>query len=45
MRDKLIPVAALFETWVCGPSNAGILGSNPAGVSVVYGHVEGSGSG
>ena len=28
---KLIPVAALFEAWVCGPSLAGIVGSIPMG--------------
>ena len=26
-----IPVAAGFKAWVCGPSLAGIMGSNPAG--------------
>jgi hypothetical protein len=28
---KLIPVAARSQTWVCGRSLAGIVGSNPAG--------------
>jgi hypothetical protein len=46
----LIPAAALSKSWLCGPSLAGIEGSNPAGVSmslvnVVCFHVEVSGTG
>ena len=45
-----VPVAARSKAWVCGPSLAGIVGSNPAGawmfvVSVVCCQVEVSASG
>ena len=30
----LVPVAARSKAWVCGPSPAGIVGSNPTGVRV-----------
>ena len=48
----MTPVAARSKTWVCGPSLAGIIGSNPVGghgclslMSVVWFEVEVSASG
>ena len=32
----LIPVTASSKVWVCGNSNAGIVGSKPAGDTNVY---------